>query len=367
MLRQEHVYEALFDDDAFNAIVDLLPSSHGARSVLINFFHDSGDAFNLAHRHFSDAFMQDYVANFINEDPWLLVAMRPDRFNTTFNLSEALTCKQFENSRIYNDLVRRHGDDTYHSAGGTFGCGWGFGAVSIQRGKGALPFTDQEIAALNADVVAISRLLTVKGEIAAHRQQGDIARSALDIVGVPAITVRRDLGIAHANLAAEDVLRQGSGLSAKGGHLRARTPHDAGRLASAVAKATARFEPQASSLTIRRFSGPEKRPLPPYQVTVTPIVGRPGPAQALIVFRDPDAKDPSLVHRVRAYYQLTPAEAELAVALGSGLSVARIAEMRGVRESTLRSQVKSVAAKMDCKRQSEIAVIVAGIPQLREM
>ena len=364
MLKREQINEALFDDAAFDDIVNFLPSSHGARSVLINFAHADGDAFNLSHRHFSDAFMRDYQAHFITEDPWLMLAMRKDRFNTTFNVSETLSHKRYEGSRMYNDLVRRHGDDTYHCIGGTFVTDWGVGAVSIQRGKSGQAFTAQDVNLLEQEVASISRLLMVRGEIAAHKRQSDIARSVMDIVGIPAITVRRDLAIAHANLAAEDVLRERSGLYVEAGQLVAHMHSDRQSLALAVEMATAPFQPTSSTLTIRRFSLLDQSPLPPYRTTITPVPKLTGASHALILFRDPNAMDLSLIDRVRGLYRLTQAEAELAVALSTGLSLAQIASARAVRDSTIRSQVKSIASKMGCSRQSEIAVRVEKIPPL---
>jgi DNA-binding CsgD family transcriptional regulator len=84
-----------------------------------------------------------------------------------------------------------------------------------------------------------------------------------------------------------------------------------------------------------------------------------------VVFRDPDQKDPSLVGRLRSLYGLTQAEAELAAALGEGVGVTEIVAARGVRESTVRSQLKALAAKMRCRRIAEIAALVARMPPLQ--
>lgn len=85
---------------------------------------------------------------------------------------------------------------------------------------------------------------------------------------------------------------------------------------------------------------------------------------ALIVFRDPDDQDVSLPGRLRRLFALTATEADLAVALSQGASLTEIAGTRTLRASTVRSQIKPIAAKMRCSRQAEIAAIVAHLPPL---
>ena len=364
MIQAGELHDSVFDDEAFVGLMGTITSSHDARSFLVNFIHDKAGAFNFTHSHFSPAFMRQYEADFITEDPWLVAAMRVDKINKIFNASEDVSKKRFETSRIYNDLIRVHGDDTYHCAGGAFKTRWGFGVASIQRGKAALPFTDEEVHLLEQDISTIRHVLMVKGEIAAQKRQGDIVRSAMDVVGTPAIVLRRDLTIAFANQAAEDVLREGSGLTSRSGRIVARKHDDEQRLTRAVELATASFQSRASTLTVGRYTSSDHRPLPPYQLTVTPLAG---PGHALLLFRDPAVTDLSLVDRLRAIYRLTVAEAELAVSLSRGLSLTEIAASRSVQESTIRSQMKSIAGKMGCSRQSQIVMLVTGLPPLRNM
>lgn len=58
--------------------------------------------------------------------------------------------------------------------------------------------------------------------------------------------------------------------------------------------------------------------------------------------------------RLKAAYGLTAAEAEVALRLADGLALKRIADERNTSEATVRTQIKSIAAKMGCSRQVEI-------------
>jgi DNA-binding CsgD family transcriptional regulator len=84
----------------------------------------------------------------------------------------------------------------------------------------------------------------------------------------------------------------------------------------------------------------------------------------LLVFRDPEQHDPTVGDRLKGLYHLSNAEADLAMGLAQGASLADTAERRGVRESTVRSQMKTLAAKMNRHRQGEIIAAVAALPPL---
>ncbi|AOF81300.1 bacterial regulatory s, luxR family protein [Methyloversatilis sp. RAC08] len=69
--------------------------------------------------------------------------------------------------------------------------------------------------------------------------------------------------------------------------------------------------------------------------------------------------DPSVVASALGH---TRAEARIAIAITLGLSVEQIAEQRCKAVSTVRSQVKSMLAKMGCTRQSEVVSRVLSLP-----
>jgi len=64
---------------------------------------------------------------------------------------------------------------------------------------------------------------------------------------------------------------------------------------------------------------------------------------------------------VQSLFDLTPAEAALAQRIALGQSVEEIAQSHGRSVHTLRSQLKSVLAKMGCSRQAELAYIITSL------
>ena len=63
-------------------------------------------------------------------------------------------------------------------------------------------------------------------------------------------------------------------------------------------------------------------------------------------------------------YGLTATEAQLALAISEGKRPADIARDKGVRISTVRSQISSVFAKLRVERQSDLVRVLASIPAL---
>lgn len=62
-------------------------------------------------------------------------------------------------------------------------------------------------------------------------------------------------------------------------------------------------------------------------------------------------------------FRLTAAEARVAVELACGASLAELAKVRGVRQSTLRSQLKAILEKTDSRRQSDVVRLVLLLAQ----
>jgi DNA-binding CsgD family transcriptional regulator len=157
------------------------------------------------------------------------------------------------------------------------------------------------------------------------------------------------------------MLRRDDGLMLRGDRLAARSTGDQNMLHAAIARAASAEGAEACALLVRRTEGP------PYEVSVASVnkagLGR----HVVVLVTDRTARDPSLESRVRALYGLTQAEAEVAVRLTEGASVERLSTERGVAIGTVRTQIKSIAAKMGCSRQSELVANIGNLPRLHEM
>ncbi|MGU3496484.1 helix-turn-helix transcriptional regulator [Xanthobacteraceae bacterium A53D] len=86
-----------------------------------------------------------------------------------------------------------------------------------------------------------------------------------------------------------------------------------------------------------------------------------GRATVLAVVEDLDQRPMPDERRIQLAFGLTPAEAAVALLLMSGEGAREIAEIRSITYETARTQVKSVLHKLDVRRQSEAAAVLARL------
>jgi DNA-binding CsgD family transcriptional regulator len=102
-----------------------------------------------------------------------------------------------------------------------------------------------------------------------------------------------------------------------------------------------------------------------YDLTIVPLNMGEANRRVLVAVRDSSHLDCSLAERLRALFGLSPAEAEIAMLIANGHSPADISDERAVSIGTVRLQIKSIALKMECGRQSAIASVVNRLLPLR--
>jgi DNA-binding CsgD family transcriptional regulator len=351
-VRSEDIYEALFDDEALGRLPQRLADIAGARSALMFWRHHDGIYEVMGSTHFSDRIV-GLFPEILPIDLWNQAALSHP--NQLIRTDLYVTPQAYERSTAFNEYLRPDGDDTFHCMGQSIITPFGAGVIGLHRGRSAATFDETDQAALGAQMGDVIKVLRLRGELASGRRRADLARGAVNGLGLCVMTVRGDRRILDLNPAAEDVLRCASGLMDRAGFLTATTVTAANRLAGAVAAATARDGASATSFIVERGTQAAE-----YLVTVAPMKGA-----ALVVFRNPDAEDGSLVERLRSVYGLTAAEATVAIDLARGRSVADLCLLRGAQPNTLRKQIKIVAGKMGVNRQSEIVARVVGLPELR--
>lgn len=91
----------------------------------------------------------------------------------------------------------------------------------------------------------------------------------------------------------------------------------------------------------------------------------PLPVAATMFVTDPDGAVPIFARKLRQIYLLSPSEAQLAEALVQGKSLKTFAEERGTTLNTVRTQLKTMAAKVGAKRQVDVVrCILTGLALL---
>ena len=192
----------------------------------------------------------------------------------------------------------------------------------------------------------------------------------LDTTGSGIIQLDPRGRIVEVNDRAWDLLRAGDGLFDEHGFLFARRPEDNAGLQGLLNRALPPFGTQGvgGSAVIRRASAL------PLVAHVNPVArqetdSRPWPVAALVLVVDPAGRtriDPAIVTNALG---LTGMESRVAVLLAEGMGVREIASATGRKESTIRTHVKHMFAKLGLSRQVDLVRLVlslAGAPGSRD-
>lgn len=308
---------------------------------------------------------REYATVFFPQDERIPRLMRlPD--SHIAHVTDLWTAQELKTSPTYHDLLRRttgrdglnirmdgpNGlDILWALADPTESAGWSAGQLT--RIENLLPHLRQ--------------FVRVRQALANAQALGASLAGLLEhtLVGVIYLDYRGR--IVETNAQAHAQLRDGAGLSDRGGFLRAWKPADDTKLRRLVARAIPPCYGKAGlsgSMVIERLW-----PLSRLMLHITPVTvhaidfGIPR-ISALVLIVDPETKpsvDPDLV---AATLGLTRAESRVAAALVEGRGVRDIAAATCRAESSVRWLIKQMHAKLGISRQADLVRIVCSITRV---
>lgn len=346
--------DAGFDDEALGSLPDILSGLIDSRSCTIQFMSRDWMHFDFVWNHFTADMHVDYVREFMADDLWLRAGQTLS-LNRVQNMDAFVPYEQHARSRIYNEFYRAHGDDTAHCLGTVISTPEGYVTFGIHRAHSQGVFGDPETELIQSLLPDIARLHRLRARLRSAEMRADMAKGALDRFDFAAVIVRADRRITLSNIAAEVLFRARDGLCAPFGRLSAVLPGDDKNLAQLICQATVDRPARAGGMRVERAPG-----MAALRIVVTPM---PQPGLALVIIETSDRRA-SLGELAARIYGLSGAETALAEAMARGDRPEDFAANRGVRMSTVRSQLSSLLHKTGTARQSQLAALLASLPRL---
>jgi DNA-binding CsgD family transcriptional regulator len=203
----------------------------------------------------------------------------------------------------------------------------------------------------------------VRTHIALEGRGIAVLTQAMDTLSIPVFVCDRTGKVVILTAAAEVLVRDGSALQLKTGKLHGPRPLDTEMLSNAIDAAVISHQkpgPPASRTVIIRGRNPDAAPvvldvfaLPSRFETSSFAALAP---RALVVVRGRRGAGALRAAILTATYGLTPAEAEIAMRLAEGRTAQAIATHRRVAVGTVRTQIKTIQAKLGVRRQVELIV-----------
>lgn len=229
------------------------------------------------------------------------------------------------------------------------------------------PLERDDLELLSHLVPDLETALRVQQIVDELRARAAHAERTLDVVPFAILLVDAQAIIVRANRAATRLLDGENGLKSIGGRLCGERATVTDLLQSAVVS-TALHGQDRGPCALSLLRDASRWPL---RVTLTSL---PRPASnhtdSSLANRDMPlvlvtADEPAHSHRpdaavLQQQFDLTPAQARLAVALAAGESLEDYAQRAGLSVNTTRSTLKSVFARTGCRRQAELVLVLTG-------
>ena len=187
-----------------------------------------------------------------------------------------------------------------------------------------------------------------------HEPSKDEAHAIIAMMREVVVLLSRDASILFANPAAKRLLSRHDPLTVRGGRLIIDS-REGDKLPQAINCACTVNRRGLEALVIRQRDGS------PMVLSVR-CLDDSGRGVILLLGSDPGVESALVLQTLRRCFGLTTSEARVAAAVAAGLSSERIAAERGVQITTVRSQVKAIAAKLGCTTKSQISTIVRTTP-----
>jgi DNA-binding CsgD family transcriptional regulator len=190
--------------------------------------------------------------------------------------------------------------------------------------------------------------------------------AAWNIASLGVIVTDQIARIVWQNAIAAEVLDRGDGLISMSGIISSPHRPSAAALAACIpqaAQAQNRFNSTGEkALRIARAARPPLLVLVATLPAPTDGNGGASEAAAILLIAEPDRRPAILGRHLVEWFGLTPTEAQLAVQLANGARLEDLSACKGVRISTLRSQLSAVLGKTGVGRQAELVGLLHRLP-----
>ena len=243
--------------------------------------------------------------------------------------------------------------------------------MGVHRGSRKAPLDADSLLWLGRIKGHLTEAMSIYRHLRELHYEHAAGRHLLDGFVYPIMLVDSMRGILFKNLAAAGALDSTEYILDHGGMLGCRHPGDDAALTVAVQNLGLQADPALRLPQKRQFvrlhRASDHGRVGVYLSALFPneVMAAFGMASAaLLVFHDPKATpqvDPFILAEA---FDLTPAEARVAVQLAHGKTAEEVATERTVALGTVRTQIKSLLAKTGVHRQGDLVRLIGSLPNL---
>lgn len=240
--------------------------------------------------------------------------------------------------------------------------------LAFMRGKERAPMLPGEFALMDRFkhhfTEALRNLIHVRETYA----QIGMSRELLRQFNCPMFLVDETRGVWHVNAAATALLAQHDVVSVDGGYLKCCDKRSDAALSEAIhalrlSNAPVPGELPRRTVALRRRGGSRCIAIVSAVKAQTAMGAFGHASRALVIIHDPQGSSvPMDAFIVAECFDLTPAEAQVAVQIATGSSVDQIAKQSGVSLPTVRTHLQHALEKTGVARQADLTRLLHGMP-----
>ena len=349
------LYEAAANPNQWTPFLRRLAQATGAHSAGLVLRDEEHNFHSISHSWEMDPELcRLYERYYHSVDVW---AQRGRSFATGTVLASESLCPlaELRSTEVYNDLMVPS-----HIEHGLFAMvqsdGVSLNSVSLFRPPSLPEFGDRELEFLQFLSPHLERAFKLYLQFSEMKAASAGFETALDTLSAGVIFFGTKGDVVRMNRSALAVVMERDGLLGTRAGLRAERLTESAALQKTIWQAASAWN--STGISVGGTVMISRRSRPPLRIQISPIrnsaIHTSHPITAVAFVDDPLRQHRPTREVLRLLYGLTPAECRVALLLGDGHAPRKIANMIGVTDNTVRSQIKSVFSKTGVRRQGEL-------------
>ncbi|MDH4564317.1 helix-turn-helix transcriptional regulator [Pseudomonas sp. BN411] len=297
-----------------------------------------------------------YNQHFYNLDPFVGLPNRQ-----VITLAEFVTDCDWQNSEFYKNFMEPV--DVFHILGADINTSDGAQCrIRISRGKQDPAFTQSDKDLLTLFLPHLEQAVQLHMHLNRVESERNLYAGAVDQLAVGTIILDQDGKLLQKNRLAERLLEEKDGIKVVNDTLQVGTPRDSQLFRQLVKQALlsqkSNHPSVVEAMRVQRPSGRADlgiivRSIPP----ATWNEGKQCPSVAIFI-SDPEQESSAPQEIVKALFDLTPAEAQLAMLLANGLTLDEASDALGISRNTARAHLRSTFSKTGVTRQTMLVRLI---------
>jgi DNA-binding CsgD family transcriptional regulator len=234
--------------------------------------------------------------------------------------------------------------------------------LNLFRRQASPPFSAVHASAMEQLLPHLRRAFGILLDIPSTPPEISALQLAHAASDTPVFYLNDDARVVYLNPSAQELVNARDGIALTDGVLSLSDDAADAELREALRRViggqwTTQFRPGAEVLA-HRPSGAQPLFLVATPIaTSNPIATVSAPVRC-VLFAFGEREDATLLQRVQRLYGLTAAEAEIAIGVSLGKSLAELAEERGTQVTTVRTQLGKILKKTEARRQSNLVSMI---------